>query len=146
MRPSDREPDRPQPSDERVTRRALTGGWFPALHKSVSEYANARTVPSKWQVKWHQWPIGSILGPVMDLHIQPLRDLVVVELEAVPVPAAGQLQVIRHDMLMRPARITACGPEVRDLRPGMRALVNTAAAAQVNGSLVVPESTIVATL
>jgi hypothetical protein len=82
----------------------------------------------------------------MDLHIQPLRDLVVVELEAVPVPAAGQLQVIRHDMLMRPARITACGPEVRDLRPGMRALVNTAAAAQVNGSLVVPESTIVATL
>jgi len=146
LRRCDRGPDRPQPSEERFTRGLLTGSWFPALHMLLSEYRNARTVPSKGRVCWHQWPIGSILGPVMDLHIQPLRDLVVVELEATPAPPAGQLQVIRHDVLMRTARITACGPEVRDLRPGMRALVNTAAAAQVNGSLVVPESTIVATL
>ena len=81
----------------------------------------------------------------MALRIQPLRNMVVVELEPAPVPALGGLTVIREAQLIRLARVTACGPEVQDVVPGQRVLVNTAAGTQLNGSLLVAEPTILGT-
>jgi hypothetical protein len=81
----------------------------------------------------------------MTLHIEPLRNMVVVELELTSRPAVGGLTVIRDTPLIRLARVTGCGPEVRDILPGQRVLVNTAVATQLNGSLLVPEPTILGT-
>jgi len=81
----------------------------------------------------------------MPLRIQPLRNIVVVELEPLDQRAQGQLTVIREAQLIRLARVTACGPEVRDLQPGQRVLINTTVATSLNGSLLVPESTVLGT-
>jgi len=80
----------------------------------------------------------------MTLRIQPLRNMVVVELESVPA-VSGQLTVMREIPLIRLAHVIGCGPEVRDILPGQRVLINTAVATQLNGSLLVPEPTILGT-
>jgi len=82
----------------------------------------------------------------MSLQIQPLRNMIVVKLQPHEQSSEAGLAVIRSERLVRPARIVACGPEVRDLRPGMMALVNTATATQINGCLLVAEATVLGTL
>ena len=81
----------------------------------------------------------------MSLRIQPLRNIVVVELEPEAPPPTAMLTVVRGPQLIRLARVTACGPEVQDVVPGQRVLVNTAAGTQLNGSLLVAEPTILGT-
>jgi hypothetical protein len=76
--------------------------------------------------------------------ILPLRDMVLVELQS-EAPQAG-LQVIRESRAVRPAKIIAIGPEVRDLAVDMVALVNTVAATSINGCLLVPQQAILGTL
>jgi len=60
-------------------------------------------------------------------------------------PRVG-LQVIRGPKSVRPAKILALGPEVRDLTINMVALVNIAAATSINGCLLVPQHAILGTL
>lgn len=78
------------------------------------------------------------------LTITPLRNMVLVKL--VPPPVMSALQVIQAPRAVQQARIMACGPEVTDLKVGMVALVNTAAATQLNGQLLVPQTAILGTL
>ena len=82
----------------------------------------------------------------MRLQIKPLRDIVVVELCAEARSASSVLRIIREPSLVRTATVAACGPEVRDLAPGMTVLINTAAATQLDGYLLVAEPTILGTL
>ena len=78
------------------------------------------------------------------LRIIPLRDQVLVELQ--PEQEQSGLQVIREPKAVRPARVIAVGPEVRDLTVDMVALVNTVAATSINGCLLVPQQAILGTL
>jgi len=80
----------------------------------------------------------------MSLKIQPLRNMVLVELQPEK-PQIG-LQVIRAPQAVRPAKILAVGPEVQDLAVDMVALVNTVAATSINGCLLVPQHAILGTL
>jgi len=74
----------------------------------------------------------------------PLRDMVLVELQ--PEQPQTGLQVIREPRAVRPARVLAVGPEVRDLTVEQIALVNTVAATSINGCLLVPQHAILGTL
>ena len=78
------------------------------------------------------------------MKITPLRNMVLVRLEP-EVPRPG-IQVIREARTVRPARVLACGPEVRDLAPDMIALVNIVTATQVDGCYLVPAPSILGTL
>ena len=80
----------------------------------------------------------------MQIKIIPLRDQVLVELQPEPIPSG--LQVIREPKAVRPARVVAVGPEVRDLQPEMIALVNQVTATAINGYLLVPERSVLGTL
>ena len=79
-----------------------------------------------------------------ELKITPLRNMVLVRLE--PAQSNGQIQVIQAPQAVQQAHIVACGPEVTDLEVGIMALVNTAAATQLNGQLLVPQSAVLGTL
>ena len=80
----------------------------------------------------------------LSVRIMPLRNMVLVRLEP-EAPLSG-LQVIRPERVVRPAKILACGPEVRDLAPDMVALVNIVTATQVDGCYLVPAPSILGTL
>lgn len=70
--------------------------------------------------------------------------MVLVRLEP-EAPRSG-LHLIQEARAVRPAKILACGPEVRDLEPDMVALVNIVTATQVDGCYLVPAPSILGTL
>ena len=76
----------------------------------------------------------------------PLRNLVLVRFQDEDNTTESGLEVIRDPKAIRPARVLACGPEVRDLKPDMVALVNQVAGTQIGENVLVPESAIIGTL
>lgn len=78
------------------------------------------------------------------MKIVPLRNLVLVRFEQEV--DDSPLVVIRDPKQIRPARVLATGPEVRDMKVGMVALVNSIAGTLIGEELLVPESAIIGTL
>lgn len=76
----------------------------------------------------------------------PLRNLVLVRFQDEDNTTESGLEVIRDPKAIRPARVLAVGPEVRDLKPDMVALVNQVAGTVVGENLLIPESAIVGTI
>ena len=87
---------------------------------------------------------GDRLTQIRPITIQPLRNMVLVELQ--PEKPTTGLHVIREPKAVRLAKILAIGPEVQDLGVDMVALVNTVAATSINGCLLVPQHAILGTL
>ena len=81
----------------------------------------------------------------MAVNIIPLRNMVLVRFQDEGLQE-GELVVIRDPKLVRPARVLAVGPEVRDIKPDMVALVNRVAGTSIGEQVLVPESAIVGTL
>ena len=78
------------------------------------------------------------------MKILPLRNLVLVRFEQEE--DESPLVVIRAAKAIRPAKVLAIGPEVREIRVGMVALVNSVAGTLIGEQLLIPESAIVGTL
>ena len=76
----------------------------------------------------------------------PLRNLVLVRFQDEDNTTESGLEVIRDPKAIRPARVLACGPEVRDIKPDMVALVNQVAGTRIGENVLVPESAIIGTL
>lgn len=81
------------------------------------------------------------------MRLIPLRNLVLVRFEQER-PDSELITVIRDPKQIRPARVLATGPECRDVKVGMVALVNSIAGTSIGDSeqLLIPESAIVGTL
>lgn len=79
------------------------------------------------------------------MKILPMHAMVWVHLEA-PNGHTGAVEVIRAPSPIRTARVIACGPEVRDVRPEQRVVVNSLAGTTVGDECLVPESAILGTL
>ena len=80
------------------------------------------------------------------MQVIPLRNLVLVRFQDEVTETESGLQLIRDPRRIRPANVVSCGPEVRDVKPGMVALVNQVAGTSVGEWVLVPESAIVGTL
>lgn len=78
------------------------------------------------------------------MKILPLRNLVLVRFEQER--EDSPLTVIRDPKAIRPAKVLATGPEVRELRVGMVALVNSVAGTTIGEQVLVPESAVIGTL
>lgn len=82
----------------------------------------------------------------MSTRIVPLRNMVLVRFQDEEIETASGLQLVRDPRQIRPAVVLAVGPEVKDLRVDMVALVNQVAGTQIGENVLVPESAIVGTL
>ena len=80
------------------------------------------------------------------MRILPLRNMVLVRFQDEVMESPSGLQLVRDPRAIRPALVLACGPEVRDLKPDMIALVNQVAGTQIGEQLLIPESAIVGTI
>lgn len=77
--------------------------------------------------------------------IIPLRNLLLVRLKPEETQK-GSLIVIRDPRLARPAEVLAVGPEVRDVKVGDTAVVNSISATLIGDALLVPETAVLGTL
>lgn len=78
------------------------------------------------------------------MKIQPLHDMVLVEVEPAEEPQGLIIQATQHHVC--PATITAVGERVRFTSIGQRVLVNTLLGQAIGDQLLVPESAIQAFL
>lgn len=80
------------------------------------------------------------------MHIEPLRDLIVVEPEAGKDGATDSgLVVVRS--ATPPAWygvVRACGPDVRDVAPGMRVVMSRLQGLEIDGCVLLPEGAVLA--
>ena len=80
------------------------------------------------------------------MQVIPLHNMVLVRFQDEEMETESGLAVVRDPRKIRPARVLACGPEVKDIKPEMVALVNHVAGTVVGENLLVPESAILGTL
>lgn len=76
--------------------------------------------------------------------IIPIRNLLLVKIR--PEAQSGSLIVLRETRPARPVDVVAVGPEVRDVKVGDVAVVNTIAGTVVGDQLLVPETAVLGTL
>lgn len=77
----------------------------------------------------------------MNIQLHPLGARVIVRLKPLPEKTGHIFRVDRNEYA-RHADVISVGPKVRDVWPGQVVLVTTLAGQDVNGVLIVPESSI----
>ena len=80
----------------------------------------------------------------MTVRVEPLRDLILVALRPIP-DKTGSIIRVSHFTPARWANVLAVGPEVRDVSVGMGVLVNPLIGTVIEGGLLYPEGSILAT-
>lgn len=76
--------------------------------------------------------------------IIPLRNLVLVQLQESK--QTGRIIQVSDDRTARPAKVMAVGPEVRDVKLGDVAIVNTVTGTVIGDHLLVPETAVLGVL
>ena len=78
------------------------------------------------------------------MKVLPLRDMVLVRFQENGHPKG--LVMVHESKVVRPALVVAIGPEVRDVCPEQRVVVNSLAGTTVGDECLVPESAILGVL